>query len=880
MRHLIWQYNSYFPLMLLAGTISLGVALFTLRRRPAPSSAALGVVSLAGAAWAWFTALQLVSGDLESAVVFHKLEFIGMDVLGVAWFAFAAVYTGHERWATAKRLVMLSLVPVATQVLVWTSGHHALIWKALTLDATQYPAVLRETPGPWWWVDTVYSYCLAGIGIFLLASMLLREPGIYRRQVVALLAGGIVPLVVDATYTYSLPEAVPVNLAPALFAWVGVALYWGFTRYQLLDVAPAAREFVVKHMSDSLIVTDTGDRVVYLNPAAEKLIGAELGSAAGKPIAEVMSVCLGLLEARDDGGDGLVERAQEREYGGRFYDGRVSTLLNGRDHVRGSILVLRDSTDRRKAELALEEAHRELDARVQARTAELSKAYEELSGSRARLAHLLHSSPAVIYSCEPADLSRITFVSENLESQLGYKMDQVLGNADFFAGHLHPEDAHFLTSRAEVLTTGQASYEYRLFAPDGTYHWIHDEVRLARDSEERPVELIGSWLDVTDRRRIEERLGHSSRMEAVGLLAGGIAHDFNNLLTAIGGYAELVQVGLAEDAPTRDHMAEIRRAVDRAAGLTGQLLAFSRKQVLKPRVISLNDVIRSMEEMLRRLIGENIEFSTDLAPDLGVVRADPGQIEQVCMNLIVNARDAMPQGGRLIVQTTNLEITPQASGMFEDAPPGSYAALSISDTGQGIEDEFIPHLFEPFFTTKGDKGTGLGLATVYGIVGQSGGRVTVESTVGRGTTFVVLLPSVQDEIEEAVSVAPVSAERPSGSEKLLVVEDEPAVRTLVTTALRRYGFRVLEADGAMAALELARRHGPPDLLIADVAMPVTSGPELADQLRETCPELRVLYISGYPWDKLNEAWRVSNVALLAKPFTMNDLVTAVREALL
>ena len=876
---MIWQFNAYVPLMVATGAISLGVGVFTLRRRPAPSSLALGLVSIAGAIWAWTTALQLASGTLEYAVVFHKLAFIGIDTLGVAWVAFAAIYSGREKWVTPDRLGVFLFLPALTQVLVWTSQYHTLVWKALTLNPAGSYMVLHESPGPWWWVDTAYSYVLIVIGIVLLASMFIREPGIYRRQVAALLVAVLVPLAADAIYTLSLSKSEPVNVTPALFAWVGLVLYWGFTRYHLLDVAPAAREFVVRNMGDSLVVTDTGDRVVYLNPAAETLLGKQLGAVAGKAVTEVMADCPGLLAAREFGEDTLSGRPRECEYGGRFYDGRVSALRDSRDRVRGSILVLRDSTDRRKAELALEEAHRELDARVQARTAELRTANEELSRGRARLAHLLSSSPAVIYSCEPRGLFSVGFVGDNLESQLGYRAESVVGNPDFWTEHLHPEDMDILTSRAEILTKGHASYEYRLLSEDGTYRWIHDEARLVKDREGNPVELIGSWLDVTDRKRMEERLGQSSKMEAVGLLAGGIAHDFNTLLTAIGGYAELVQIGLLEDDPAQSHMREVRQAVDRAVALTRQLLAFSRKQVLKPRVVNLNTVVQSTEEMFVRLIGERIEFSTELAPDLGVVRADPGQIEQVCMNLVVNARDAMPEGGRLVVGTENVEVDSWPTGPYEGVPSGSYVVLYVSDTGGGIPEDVIPHLFEPFFTTKGEGGTGLGLSTVYGIVGQSGGRVTVQSAVGRGTTFRMLLPRLQGEIETEAPAVLAPVERLVGSETLLVVEDEEAVRSLVTRALRSHGFQVREADGAEAAMEIIEQHGPPDLLVTDVVMPLISGPVFVRRLRERYPELRVLYISGYAQDKLDEILRVSDVPLLEKPFTIDALVSAVRAAL-
>ena len=432
----------------------------------------------------------------------------------------------------------------------------------------------------------------------------------------------------------------------------------------------------------------------------------------------------------------------------------------------------------------------------------------------------------------------------------------------------------------EAMEKREVSCEYRLLAPDGSYRWIHDTVRLVKDGGGAGAELIGSWLEVTDRRVMEEQLHQSSKMEAIGLLAGGIAHDFNNLLTAIGGYAELIEDALSADDLTRKGVVEIRRAVERAAGLTRQLLAFSRKQVLRPRVVNLNSVVTSTEEMFARLIGEHIEFSTELAEDLGLVTADPGQMEQVCMNLIVNARDAMPEGGRLIVRTENVELTHDGTGANAEVPAGSYVGLSVIDTGGGIAAGVLPRIFEPFFTTKRDGGTGLGLATVYGIAGQSGGRITVDSVIGKGTTFQLLLPRLHGAAEEHTAPVRVVSDQPAGSETVLVVEDEAGVRSMLVMALRRRGFVVHEADGAEKAIEVIELHGPPDVLVTDVVMRTSSGPELVKELHVTYPTLPVLYISGYARDKLDEALSSSSeVSFLQKPFTTDTLITAVYEIL-
>jgi len=391
----------------------------------------------------------------------------------------------------------------------------------------------------------------------------------------------------------------------------------------------------------------------------------------------------------------------------------------------------------------------------------------------------------------------------------------------------------------------------------------------------------GTQRDVTELKRLEEQLRQAQKMEAVGRLAGGVAHDFNNLLTAILGSTELLLGGLPGANPLREDAEEIRRAAERAAALTRQLLAYSRRQVLKPEPLNLNTVVAEMDRLLRRLIGEDVVLVTALAPDLGTVRADPGQIEQVIVNLALNARDAMPQGGRLSVATTNIELDPAYVGDHAGAKAGPFVLLTVTDTGTGMDPETTAHLFEPFFTTKEvGKGTGLGLATVYGIVKQSGGYITVYSEPGQGTSFKIYLPRVPE--ASPVPKGPTAPrESTRGTETILVVEDEPAVRSLSRRALEGSGYTVLAAATGADALELAERHdGPIDLLVTDVVMPGMSGRELAEQLAPRRPGLRVLYMSGYPGDAVvQRGGLAAGVAFLQKPFTPDGLARQVRAVL-
>jgi two-component system cell cycle sensor histidine kinase/response regulator CckA len=387
--------------------------------------------------------------------------------------------------------------------------------------------------------------------------------------------------------------------------------------------------------------------------------------------------------------------------------------------------------------------------------------------------------------------------------------------------------------------------------------------------------------DVTERRSLEQQLRQAQKMEAIGQLAGGVAHDFNNLLTVILGFTELAAAEVETGSRQSEPLGEIRKAGERAAVLTRQLLAFSRRQVLEPKILDLNALITDLERMLRRLIGEDVELATALDPGVGPVRADVGQIEQVILNLAVNARDAMPTGGKLTIETRNVELDESYAREHVAVRPGSYAMLAVTDTGTGMSAETKSHMFEPFFTTKGQgKGTGLGLATVYGIVKQSEGNIWVYSELGRGATFKIYLPLVKSD-SSPVEARPSDARPARGSETVLLVEDEDAVRTLTRRILEGFGYSILEARKGEAALELARRHSQPiHLLLTDVVMPDMGGPELAERMRRVRPDTKVLFMSGYTDDAVVRHGIIANgVHFLQKPFTPEALARKVRETL-
>jgi two-component system, cell cycle sensor histidine kinase and response regulator CckA len=461
-------------------------------------------------------------------------------------------------------------------------------------------------------------------------------------------------------------------------------------------------------------------------------------------------------------------------------------------------------------------------------------------------------------------------------SLLGYEHDEdLLTHIDEIR---HPDDSEDGLPLYDELMRGERDAyrrEARFLTKDGKTIVTHLAVALVRDADGKPDFAIGMAEDVTDRKLLEEQLRQSQKLEAIGRLAGGVAHDFNNMLTAIGGYTAFALEYADEGSPLESDLDEIRKATDRAALLTRQLLAFSRKQVLTPELLNLNGIVVEMQTMLRPLIGEDILLSTQLDPALGPIEADPGQLHQVVMNLVVNARDAMPNGGSLTIETANADVDEIGDGSIE---PGRYITLTVRDAGEGIDEETLGQIFEPFFTTKdASKGTGLGLATVYGIVKQSGGYVEVESEVGVGSAFRIYLRRVDDSrhrAEPPVVAAPPVASASQAVKRVLVVEDEEVVRGLVRQMLVGQGYEVLVAEDGEKALDLAGRTTI-DVLLTDLTMPNVGGREVAERLRESQPDLKVIYMSGYAEDLPTGALPPST-SFIGKPFTFAELTETVK----
>ncbi len=634
----------------------------------------------------------------------------------------------------------------------------------------------------------------------------------------------------------------------------------------------------------------------------------DLDSLVGRPLTELVGEFLGaeegltaVLSGREP--DYCLENLARKQADGSFTYVTVRiVLLDPARPGENLVLIVDNSTEvghlqqsltqqrnelkqeisrRQKAERALQQLNNELEQRVKERTAELAEANERLRLLEAAIVNT--SDTVIITDAEPDDPanSGIVYVNNAFTQVTGYTYKEIVGQSQqvFHGPNTDPRQLEKI--RSALLNREAVHVELVNYRKDGSEFWVDMTVAPILGEQNELTHFVSIERDVTERKQLEIALLQAQKMEAIGLLAGGIAHDFNNVLTVILSYSDLMLRYFDENERVRKYVEPIHTAGKRAADLTHQLLAFSRRQMLRPEEMNLNEIVVEVENMIRRPIGEDIQFTTLLAADLWPIQADPGQLSQVIMNLSVNARDAMPHGGTLTLRTENTTLERKDGRISPELNPGEYIKLTVQDTGKGIDNETLARIFDPFFTTKGPgKGTGLGLSTVYGIVAQSGGGIYVHSEIGVGTQFEIYLPRVGEGSDLEMSVTD-SLPKERGSETILLVEDEISVRELVREGLEEQGYHLLVAANGEEALAMCRAHnGVIDLLLTDVVMPGMSGVELAQRIQTLSPALKVLYMTGYTDSVMSKHGLLDDaIALLQKPFTIGQLTGKIQKTL-
>ena len=633
-----------------------------------------------------------------------------------------------------------------------------------------------------------------------------------------------------------------------------------------LEETIALLEATLEATHDGILVSDLDRRIIRYNRQYMKMFGFTADQLDGERVDVIVARVIELLEdpaamtARSNAL--LADPALEQLDILRFKDGRIYQRFVAPHRIGsriiGRVASFRDIGESVRAAEAVAQHHAFLEKAQE--VAHIGSWVAEIDGS-----------------------NRLGWSTES-HRIFGVPVGQFAGTSGAFFELVQGDDRPAVRAATDAAIAGVKPYdvEHRILRREGTTRWVHEKADILRDADGRAVRMVGTVQDITDRRLLEEQLRQAQKMEAIGRLAGGIAHDLNNALTAIAGYAELALGEVDATHPARTDVEEIRRAAERAGSVTRQLLAFSRKELLEPRVFSLSDTVVNIARMIGRLLGPDVEVHTAAAPGLPPILGDPGQVEQALINLAVNARDAMPLGGRLDLFTSIEDVDEAFARSHVPMAPGRWVVLRVSDTGHGMSNETQVRIFEPFFTTKDvGKGTGLGLSMVYGTLKQIGGFIFVDSQLDRGTTFRLYFPPAVPRSVPTPAAAPAPAQNGrKGHETLLVVEDEPAVRNLVASSLRHDGYHLLLAASAEEALQLVDAHdGPLDLLLTDAIMPGKSGIDLAHEMGGRRPGLPIIIMSGYTEENLSISGLTESVTLLQKPFTPRELRARLREIL-
>jgi len=882
---------------MVAAVVTGGCAAYVaFQKYSAPGARAYAMVMASQSVWSLGYVAELLAPTVRSKVFWDDVQLPPPYVAALSMLLFALEYSGRPTRVLRRWFWALGILPVATCLWVFTDPLHGLARASARIEPDPPYGALLYDFSRIELCSFVEVYLIAGYATYCVLKSATKQAALHRRQ--ALLVSGGVTLDLFA----SLPGILGYrwlgqrDSGPFLFAVSGLWVSWALTRYRLFDLVPIARDAVIEHLPDPVLVLDSRDRLLDANPAARKLFG-EVGPELGAEAGEALSSWLDRGPAR---ADGVPEMRELRLPGAdATYELNEASLLGERGELRGRALILRDISERRRAQDSLEKAHADLERRVAERTSELEAANASLriqieetraargaaQASEAQFRAIFDGAYELIGMISPE--GRLLEANRAALLFAGVTSEEVRGQLFWDT----PWWAHSPELREQLRTAITQAARGEFVRLEVTHQAVNTGLRVL-DFSLTPVfapngrvsSLVAEGRDISDHKRTEQenaqlqgQLYQAQKLESIGRLAGGVAHDFNNLLTVIIGNVDLARTETISPG-VAEYLRDIEAASFSAASLTQQLLAFARRQIVEPRIVDLNRSVTNAQKLLARLLGEDIELDLELEPDLWQVRVDPSHAEQMLINLAVNARDAMPKGGRLTLRTENQYTRPPVD--LGRAELAEYVIVSIVDEGVGIGAEILPRIFDPFFTTKPQgMGTGLGLAMVYGAMQQAFGAVEVTSEVGSGSTFRLFFPRCLDQSRDTTARAP-EAHPPTGSEFIALVEDQALVRATTQRQLESLGYRVLAFEGAAQALPSLLRERELSLLITDVVLAGTSGRELAEELSESRPELSVLFISGYTEDVvLRQGVELGQVNFLSKPFSASELARAVRRAL-
>jgi PAS domain S-box-containing protein len=848
-------YHPYAILLICAVGISAALGITVLKYRPTLGTQSFAVLMGAVCMWAFLCIFEVISYDLPIKQFSGNLKYLFIVTIPVAWLAFSLFYSNRLRRLGPRRLALLSVVPAVTLLMTATNGYHQLMFQGVEWHRANNLIIPVRHFGPWFWVHTVYSYGLLFLGFLFLARSTVDSQRLYRRQGLSLLIAALAPWLCNMLFVFSGDRSPRLDLTPFAFTLSGLAVMWGIVRYRLLDIIPVARDIVIQNMNDGVIVLDSHQRILDLNPAAVELVGHQQQSLIGRPAGDVLPWWPRLPEPNGfiDGRTMPLNIELEHRSDQRHLQISLSNLIYN-DKLIGCLAILRDVTDMKKAQDALRQ-------------------------SQERFKSLSENAPVIIFTLDAA--GKLTYVNPACVTGLGHDRHELLGQP-FSA--LLPEDQREGFSEMVVgLIRGQTRVTENTICirkKDGEERLFDFSAAVNSDEEGRINGIIGFAKDITEEDHLKAQLFQAQKMEAIGTLAGGVAHDFNNLLMGMQANVSLLRLDNESTEQSYEKLTRIEEQIQSGASLTRQLLGYARKGKYVVSAIDVHPLIQETLEVVQRT-NKNIRVHYDLKAAPAVLEADRGQMELVFLNLFVNAVDAMPKGGDLSV-TTEWVRHPDGAGLWpEKVAPGRYIEISVTDTGVGMEPAVMERIFEPFFTTKEvGRGTGLGLASVYGVVKNHCGHIRVTSTVGQGTTFVMLFPPATT---IAATAAPAAAEPIVYAEGryVLLVDDEAPILQYIGEMVHSLGFKVHLAGSGLEAIRLFKAHHKQiDFVILDMIMPDTDGWQVFKALKATAPEVKVIIASGYGLSEQSQSILEQGPHLmLPKPFTRSELAEAIAKLL-